>query len=111
VVIMVNEVVDDEKLVIQARELIGKAADWLETNDWWQGYYWEGGTNIKPKKCCIYGALNLVSYGSADCRFNEVSTAEGILIKNLGSLANWNDDAGQTKENVIKTLREIANDS
>ena len=73
-----------------------KAADYLEEHGWCQRIEHLG------ERACVWGALKQV----ADVE--TVRLAREAIVSYTGiPLTIWNDEPGQTVENVVKTLRSI----
>lgn len=99
-------------------DILDSAADIIERNGWWQGYYYDLGTDLpkRERPCCARGAINLAANGRTPDRLSDVGQdALGVLERFLGisgdhpnSVADWNDDAGRTAEQVVAALRSAA---
>jgi len=86
------------------------AADWLEDNGWCAGTMWNGGTPQKPDECCLYGALLLVTGGSAQYSQHNYLPKSLVVrteerLPNGGYLTLFNDSAYCTTEKAISFLR------
>lgn len=105
--------------VLSVPELLDAAADWLAANGWTQDRPYDEVDGVQY--ACVNGALwraaGLVSesYGemAVDLSFEEHvdvwDSTLRILGKYLGEESfRWNDAIGQTKERVIATLRNLA---
>jgi len=99
---------------METKEILLKAATWLEENKWCQGRYSEGDFG-KPTSCCLIGAVNMVSSGDAWFANRYTETALYYLLKFLElprayryGLHTWNDASERTKEEVITLLKEAA---
>lgn len=103
---------------MKAKEILIEAANLLESKGWTQqasardsngddvSYYDEEAVCY-----CILGALDKVNNqpvarAGLDSEGNKAYTHLKATIG--GMIAQWNDQEGQTKENVIKTIREAA---
>ena len=90
-------------------EVLRKAAEYLETYGWCQGYYRRDGGER-----CLMGAVAEVLHASSNgnnaaaCRrYEEMKSALRPSI-NQREPVNWNDTPGRTAEEVIAKLREVA---
>jgi hypothetical protein len=108
----------------QARDLLARTALDIRTNGWHQkDYYPEysaqkwGPHTPPPQSCpaCVYGAMIRASgmtfgkFFSSGEKTGVIERAIGMLAGELGeSIAWWNDQPGQTADNVIQTLEDLA---
>ncbi len=101
-------------------EILLKAAEHMEKVGFHQGGFYKRGEdeystsrdNVLP--CCARGAMEQAAYTCDGIGF--VDAARQLLVKHLGlveqpnrePIANWNDEPGRTKEEVIAALRGAA---
>ncbi len=86
-----------------------KAADLLEKDGWTQHtmYRWDFADDkcevcVKTQRC-VLGALRDVASNAEDYTNAHLALAQYIKA----AVSNWNDQEGQTLENVARTLRSI----
>ena len=99
------------------KEFLLEVANTLEYEGWMQGSFTSlAKHNIlrnthaaEYSVCrCVYGAMEAVSYRGC-LNTQTYSTAFNALQRRVcNNICFWNDSPGQTKENVIKTIREVA---
>lgn len=85
----------------QYRTDLLRAADYIEEHGWCQRS-WRFGQRV-----CAMGAIGESLKGGWDRK--RFLDAHRALEKAVGgSVPGWNDERGQTKENVVAKLREVA---
>ena len=99
------------------RALLLRAAEVIEERGWTQGSYCDGdggvcamgaisvGAGYPPES--IDGLANYVS-GKAVMKLIKVIDPQGKFVDRIGSIPDWNDTRGRTKEEVIAALRTAA---
>ena len=101
-----------------AKQIVSCAADYIEKNGLLKGDYWtydEESYPVPNGPCCTMGALrtcastdryppNIWNRGSLEAALRAV---EARLSGR--TVPEWNDDPGRTQEEVVSTLREVAN--
>lgn len=102
------------------KDILNKAADWLEENAWCQNSLCRRGgisfNRIVPdaERCCLNGAIYMASgLDLGRTKKNQIaaiSQAFDLVEKSLGTRnpARWNDTKGRTKQEVIAALRKAA---
>lgn len=94
-------------------EILDKAADLIAENGWTQGAYREDRDGVTCY--CALGAINEVSglghvplQGLGETQF-AISFALSMIRGRSGmDVITWNDFPGQTKENVVRALKNLA---
>jgi hypothetical protein len=88
-----------------ASKLLLRAATYIEEYGWCQGV-WE----TKSGAVCASRAITRGIGGISPYLSVALGQAHARLQRHLGgrSIPAWNDDYGNTKENVVKTLRKTA---
>lgn len=99
-------------------EILDRAADLIARNGWWQGFYYDLGTDLPRRECalCTRGAINLAANGRAPDRLSDAAEdALRALERHLDisgeyphSVADWNDNPERTVEQVVAALRGAA---
>ena len=103
-----------------SNEILMKAAQWLEDNEWCQEAEAYGpdcfpydveilrSEGAEPVACCAVGALKLAAGGHSMV----LERTGAVLARHLGlrgsTIPEWNDKPGRTKEEVIQAMREAA---
>ncbi len=83
------------KVVDEIGQVMLKAAEWLEQNEWCQCMFESGQAR------CLTGVLNEVHPYGALMAFGRIyAKCQGVM--------SWNDTPGRTKQEVINMLREVA---
>jgi len=100
---------------VRISETLYKAADHIEQNGWYQGYFWPRPDigweppYVDGDPCCALGAIAVVE----DVNPHGVDTeAMKYVAEHVGlgtaSFADWNDDPDRTKDEVLVALRGAA---
>jgi hypothetical protein len=92
----------------QARAILARAADLIESEGWTQGESVD-----RMGRMCALGAIgasrNTLDFNSPVDLFWATRRAKQMLRRALTvSIAEWNDTLGRTKEEVVAKLREVA---
>lgn len=89
---------------MQPDEVLEKAAEYIAEHGWHQGSAYKYGIGIDFPAACAVGAVSRVTGGSRyDDALDFLSAQVGGVYVPL-----WNDDPARTKEEVIETMREAA---
>jgi hypothetical protein len=88
-----------------AKEVLLEVADNYESGRWG----WIQGLGRKGDNCCPWIGLCVLAKDT-DLVYSEALIALHNKVKPLGfdGVVSWNDAKDRTKEDVIKTLREVA---
>lgn len=101
------------------KQIINEAADLLETKGWVSGSY------AQKNGYSINSMMDLETFGAPDCycALGAIAAVQGFapfdprgfqaatpMLAHIpeAMVSTWNDTNGQTAENVIKTMREVA---
>ena len=102
-------------------ETLYKAAEHIEAHGWYQGYYWPHPKDrieppyVQGDPCCALGAIAVVE--DSDPMYDTDAMKEladylgigvGLILGKSAGVADWNDTAGRTKEEVLAALRGAA---
>lgn len=93
------------------KDVLVAAREILATKGWTQGVLARGaaGKPLAPHSpdatCfCVAGAMQLVTYHTADGEPHLYFPAIRVLEKHVGMVDKWNDTPGREKEEVLATL-------
>jgi len=100
---------------VKISETLYKAADHIDQNGWYQGWFWPGEwVGVPPyvdgEPCCMLGAIHLVEGSDPE---RDEPPAMQYLADHLGmryaaAAAAWNDMSHRTKDEVLVALRGAA---
>lgn len=102
-------------------EVFLRAAELIEERDWWPGPDWVAGDTTTEGETGVDGSLDLASSVMvACCEFGAQLRTRSHLayLKSLlgidpkdGTLAEWNDATGRTKDQVLDVLSAAAQEA
>jgi hypothetical protein len=102
------------EIKMSVKRILIAAANLIKNIGWTQGAFARDryGATIsptRPEAACFCAAGAIISVACLrNSSSSEISEAEFFLRRRIGNVEMWNDKPGQTAENVIKTLRECA---
>jgi len=101
---------------MNAADVLEGAANMIESRGWWHDEGGLGESDKDPNSICAGLATSLFAHGGRPFgdRIPAVLEADSALCAFIGldqrmtAIYEWNDAPGQTKENVIATMRACA---
>ncbi len=86
------------------RQLLIEASDLLERRGWCQQHL----IDVRGRMCTM-GAMTAAWNPVHDWNMDVVAVAQSKLHELVGPVVEWNDEYGRTQDQVVETLRYVAN--
>jgi hypothetical protein len=103
-------------VLVRISETLYRAADHIEQNGWYQGYFWPipryaaEAPYTAGDPCCAMGAIAVVEDVDPVCQTPDAMRylAEHLGYEFAARVADWNDMPERTKDEVLAALRGAA---